>query len=108
MSEEAMIEHYNTQQDNKEKVENPDPITYQWDPTVSLKQETVSMMETAFNNRYKFFDKASIEMVDSILNTDKCIKVPGKTIALEITKQNQSLTKEKGHWLMMAAAFVFV
>lgn len=65
-------------------------------------------METAFNNRYKFFDKASIDMVDCILNTDNYVKVPGKTIALEITKQNQCLTMERGHWLMMAAAFVFV
>ena len=65
-------------------------------------------METAFNTRYKFFDKASVDMVDSILNTDNYVKVPGKTLALEITKQNQALTSDRGHWLMMAAAFVFV
>jgi len=59
---------------------------------MSWKQETLYMMETAFDNRYKFFDKASVEMVDSILNTEKCVKVPGKTLALEITKQNQALT----------------
>ena len=65
-------------------------------------------MERAFNNKYKFFNKVSIDMTDSILNTENFIKVPGKTIALEITKQNQKLTSETGHWLMMAAAFVFV
>jgi hypothetical protein len=92
MSQEAMIEYYSTPLDKKAEAYVPDPITCQWDPSMSLKQETVLMMETAFNNRYKFFDKVAIEMVDSILNTDKCVNVPGKLIALEITKQNQSLT----------------
>ena len=107
-SEEAMIEYYSTPKDKKEKPEAPDPITFQQDPTVSWKQETLNKMETVFDNRYKFFDKASVDMVDSILNTDNCITVPGKLLALEITKQNQALTQEKGHWLMMAAAFVFI
>jgi hypothetical protein len=75
---------------------------------MSWKQKNINVMETVFNNRYKFFDKASIDMVDSILNTENCIKVPGKTLALEITKQNQALTSDRGHWLMMAATFVFI
>ena len=55
------------------------------------------MMETVFNNRFKFFNKPSIDMVDSILNTDSSIKVPGKTLALEITKQNQALKSDGGN-----------
>ena len=45
-------------------------------------------MEAAFNNRYKFFDKASVDMVESILDTDNCVEVSGRCLALEITKQN--------------------
>lgn len=49
-------------------------------------------MQAAFNNRYKFFDKASINMVESILDTGNFVEVSGKNLALEITKQNQCLT----------------
>ena len=113
VSEEKMVAWYekdalDSDKERKAKLPYVKPVTWQWTEGMTWRQETLFMMETAFDNRYKFFDKASVVMVDSILNTDKCIKVPGKTLALEITKQNQALTNDKGHWLMMAAMFVFV
>ena len=64
------------------------------------------MMETVFNNRFKFFNKPSIDMVDSILNTDSSIKVSGKTLALEITKQNQAVISDGAIKLILLSAFV--
>ena len=100
MNEDSMLKYYKAPQENE--LEVPEPITRKQDTSsFSWKQQGLNTMEKAFKSRYKFFDKAGVEMVDSILNTDNCIKVPGITIALEITKQNQSLTNKRAPWLFL-------
>jgi hypothetical protein len=46
------------------------------------------MLQSTFNRHFKYVEEVSIENIDNILNLNEVITLPGKNLAMEITKQN--------------------
>ena len=42
-------------------------------------------MEMLFGEQYKYDEKASVSIIENLLDSEEFITVPGKNIALEIT-----------------------
>ena len=82
-----MVDYY-SQSQNEEPVE--EEISTQWDPTLSYDEQSLNMMESVFNKRYKYEDKSALAIAGNMLNTAESVTISGKLVALEIIKSNQS------------------